>query len=94
MSQERYKSEIRSTVVNNYICIFMLNKEKNPCYNPQHDDMDFIKDDYYMQAGIVDLTAFFNEELLCKTVTEMVVHSKVAMKACIIFFVGFNEIDD
>ena len=32
--------------------------------------MEFIRDDDYMQAGIVDLTEFLNEELLCKFVTE------------------------
>ena len=59
-----------SIVAKNDTCIFTSNEEKNPCYNPQHDDMEFIRDDDYMQAGIVDLTEFLNEELLCKFVTE------------------------
>ena len=56
--------------------------------------MDFIRDDYYMQAGIADLTACFNEELRCKSVTEQAERSKIAMEADSIFFDGFNDIDE
>ena len=70
VSQERYESAISSIVANNDTCVFTSNEEKIYCYNPQHDDMDFIRDDDYMQAGISDLMTCFNEELLCKSVTE------------------------
>ena len=56
--------------------------------------MDFIRDDDYMQAGIADLMACFNDELLCKTVNERAEKSKISMESVSIFFVGFNEIDD
>ena len=61
LSQERYESAINSIVANNDTCIFTSNEEKIYCYNLQHDDMDFIRDDDYMQSGIADLTACFNE---------------------------------
>ena len=57
VSQERYKSTIRSIVAKNDTCVFTSNKENNTCSNPKHDDMDFIRDDDYVQAGIADLTA-------------------------------------
>ena len=56
--------------------------------------MDFIRDDDYMQAGIADFTACFNEELLCKSVTERTEKSKIAVEAGNIFFEGFNGIYD
>ena len=56
--------------------------------------MGFIRDDDYMQAGIADLTECFNEELLCKAVTDQVEKSKIAMEAGNILFDGFNNIDD
>ena len=34
VSQERYKSAIRSIVANNDTCFFTSNKENNPCSNP------------------------------------------------------------
>ena len=40
------------------------------------------------------MTACFNEELLCKAVTEQVANLKIAMEAGSIFCDGFNDIDD
>ena len=56
--------------------------------------MDFIRDDYYMQAGIADLTACFNDEFLCTSGTERAEKSNIAMEDCIIFFGGFNDNDN
>ena len=56
--------------------------------------MDFIRDDYYMQAGIADLTACFNDEFLCKAVTERTEKLKIAMEDGSIFFYGSYYIDD
>ena len=94
MSQQRYESTISSIVSKNETCIFTSNEYNNTCSNPQHGDMDFIRDDDYMQAGISDLTTCFNEELLCKTMTERAAKFKIAMEAGIIFFDGFNDIDE
>ena len=90
VSQERYKYTISSIVANNNTCVFLSNEENNPCSNPQHDDMDFIRDDDYMQAGIADLTACFNEEFLCKYVTEQAEKSNISMEADSIFFDCFQ----
>ena len=60
-SQEKYKYSISSIVAKNDTCAFTSNEDNNPCSNPQHDDMDFIRDYDYMQAGIADLRACFNE---------------------------------
>ena len=94
MSQERYESAISSIVAKNDTCIFTSNEDKNICSNTQHDDMEFIRDDDYMQAGIANFTACLNEELLCKVVTERAAKSKIAMESGIIFFGGFNDIGD
>ena len=94
VSQERYKSAISSIVAKNETCVFTSNEENKNCSNIQHDDMEFIIDDDYMQAGIDDLTACFNEELLCKAVTERAAKSKISMEAGSILFDGFNDIDD
>ena len=56
--------------------------------------MEFIRDDDYMQASIDDLTAWFNEELLCKAVTERAEKSKISMEAGSILFDGFNDSDE
>ena len=56
--------------------------------------MNFIRGDDSMQDGIANLTACFNEELICKAVTEMAENSKIAMESGSIFFGGFNDIDD
>ena len=56
--------------------------------------MDFIRYDDCMQAGIDDLTACFNEELLSKDGDEWAVNSKIAMENGSIFFDGSNYIDD
>ena len=58
---ERYESEISSIFSKNDTCVFKSNEENNPCSNPYYDDMDFIRDDDYMQAGISNLTACFDE---------------------------------
>ena len=50
--------------------------------------MDLMRDDDYMQAGIADLTACFDEELLRRAVTERAAKSKVAMEA------GSIKLDD
>ena len=47
-----------------------------------------------MQSGIANLTACFNEELLCKSVTDRSEKSKISMDAGSIFFDGSNDIDD
>ena len=39
VSQERYEYAISSIVSKNNTCAFTLNKENNPCSNPQHYDM-------------------------------------------------------
>ena len=56
VSQERYESAISSIVSKNDTCVFTSNEENNLCPNPQYDDMDFIRDYDFMQAGITDLT--------------------------------------
>ena len=58
-----------SMFAKNGTCVFTSNEKNNTCSNTQHDDMDFIRDDDYMQYGIANFTACFNEELLCKAVT-------------------------
>ena len=70
VSQERYEFAIISIVAKNDTCVLTSNEDNNPCSNPQHDDMKFIRYDYSMQAGIPDLTACFNDEFLCTAVTE------------------------
>ena len=57
VSQERYESVISYIVSNNDTCVFTSNEDNNPCSNTHQDDIDFIRDYYYMQAGIADLTA-------------------------------------
>ena len=47
-----------------------------------------------MQAGIINLTACFNEELLCKALNEQSEKLKISIEAGNIFFDGFNDIDD
>ena len=47
-----------------------------------------------MQSGIADLTSCFNEDLICKAVTERAEKSKISMEAGGIFFDGFNGIDE
>ena len=61
VSQEIYEYTISSIVANNDTWVFTLIEENNPCSNPQQDDMDFIRDDDYMQSEIANLTAYFNE---------------------------------
>ena len=94
VSHDRYESAISSIVDKNDTCVLTSNEDNNPCSNPQQDDMDFIRYDDYIQAGIADLMTCFNEELLCKAVTERAEKSKISMEADNIFFDGFNYIDD
>ena len=94
VSQEIYESSISSIVSNIDTYVFTSNEENNLCSNTQHDDMEFIGDGGYMQAGIVNLTAWFNDEIICKAVTEWAEKSKISMEADSIFFDGFNDIDD
>ena len=46
-----------------------------------------------MQAGISDLTSWFNEELLYEAVADQAAKSKIAMETGNIFFGGLNDID-
>ena len=78
----------------NDTCVFTSNEENNPCSNPQHDDMDFIRDDYYMQTGVADLMACLNEEFLCESVDKRAETSNIDMESGSILFNVFNEIDD
>ena len=68
MYQERYESAINSIVTKNETCVFASNVENNPFFNLQNDDMEFIRDDGFLQAGIFDLTACFDGDLQCKAV--------------------------
>ncbi len=52
-----------------------------PKYNPQYGYCDFNQDDDIMQAGIVDLSACFDDTLFCQALNERVAKSKVAMEA-------------
>ena len=56
--------------------------------------MELIRYDDYMQAGIANLTALFNEWLLWKYVNEREAKLKIAVEAGNILFDGFNDIDD
>ena len=68
VSEERYEAAISSIVAANYNCV-IDNKGKDGCANPQDGDFDLIRDNDYMQAGIADLTACFDKELLRQAVT-------------------------
>ena len=72
----------------------MSNVENNTIFNPQKDDMEFITDDGFVQAGIVDLTACFDGYLQCKAENEQAEKSKISMESGNILFDGFNNIDD
>ena len=64
LSQERYEYAISSIVSKKDTCILISNEENNTFSNTQQYDMDFIRDDDYMQSGISDLTECFNDYLL------------------------------
>ena len=49
--------------------------------NPQDGDSAFRMDDDFMQAGVADLSACFNEELLNELVSKRASKSKFAMEA-------------
>ena len=78
VSTDRYEYAISSVVARNYEGIdeVMLGEP-----NPQDGDSAFNMDDDFMQAGIADLSACFNEELFSKAVTERAMQGKRAMEA-------------
>ena len=93
VSEERYEAAISSIVAANHNCV-TDDEGKDFCSNLQGGDLDFVRDDDYMQAGIADITACFDEELLRRAVTEREEKSKVAMEAGDIFLDGFEDKHD
>jgi hypothetical protein len=64
---------------------------EDSCSNPQDGDLDFVRYGNYMQAGIAHLTAFFDEVLLCRAVTDRGSKSKVDMEGGNMFLDGFED---
>ena len=93
VSEERYKAGISSIVAANHNYV-TDSEDEDLCSNPQDGDLDFVRDDACMEAGIVDLTACFDEELLQRAVTDRGARSKVAMESGNIFLDGFKDEDD
>ena len=90
VSAERYEFAISSIVARNYDDTdgIMLGA------HPRDGDSAFLTDDDFMQAGIADLSACFNEELLCKAVNDRTVKGKLAMEAGSIFIDDFLNDDE
>ena len=90
VSAERYEFAISSIVAKNYDDTdgIMLGA------HPRDGDSAFLTDDDFMQAGIADLSACFNEELLCKAVNDRTVKGKLAMEAGSIFIDDFLNDED
>ena len=90
VSAERYEFAISSIVARNYDDTdgIMLGA------HPRDGDSAFLTDDDFMQAGIADLSACFNEELLCKAVNDRTVKGKLAMEAGSIFIDDFLSDDE
>ena len=61
------------------------------CSNPQDGAFDFVRDENYMQAQFVDLTEYFDKELIQQSVTDRGAKSKVAMKCGDVFLDGFED---
>ena len=90
VSAERYEFAISSIVARNYDDTdgIMLGA------HPRDGDSAFLTDDDFMQAGIADLSACFNEELLCKAVNDRTVKGKLAVEAGSIFIDDFLNDED
>ena len=90
VSAERYEYAISSIVARNYDNTdeIMLKAD------PRRGEAAFLMDDDFMQAGIADLSACFNEELLLKAVNERAVKGKLAMEAGSICLDDFLNDDD
>ena len=93
VSKERYEATISSIVAANYNCV-TGDKGKDKCANPQDGEFNFIRDNDYMQAEIVDLTVCFDKELLRWAVTNGGAKSKVAMECGDVFLDGFEDKQD
>ena len=63
VSEEQYEAAISTIVAENDVYVTDSENEEDNS-NPQGGDLDFLRDDDYMQAGIADLSACFDEELL------------------------------
>ena len=66
----------------------------NDCANPQDEEMDFNRNDDIMQAGIADLTACFDDELIHRMANRCGEQSKVAIEAGSIVLDGLNDDDN
>ena len=64
--EERFEADIRSIVANNDISMFQSDETYDDCANPQDGEIDFNRHDDVMQARIADLTACYDDGLLCR----------------------------
>ena len=78
VSAERYEYAISSVVSRNHD---IVDESMLRGGNPQDADSAFKMDDDYMQAGVADLSACFNDELLSEMVTSRASKGKLAMEA-------------
>ena len=92
-SEEQYETAIISIIVTNNRCVIKLNDDVDT-HSVLNDYFDFIRDDDYMQATVADLTGYFDEELLRRSVTERGAKSKIAMASGNISLDGFKNNED
>ena len=97
VSEEHYESAISSIVGANDTGAFKYDEavDSSSMRNDYFESRaDFVRDDYYMQAAVVDLTGFLDEELLRRAVTERTAKSKIAMESGNIALKGFDDDED
>ena len=87
------KLQLGPIVAANYNCV-TDDEDKDECVNPQDGDFKFVRDNNYMQAGIADLTACFDQELLRRAATDRGAKSKVTMECGDVFLVGLEDRQD
>ena len=93
VSEEQHETAISSIVATQDTCAFTSNNHGDPCL-VINDDLDFIRDDDYMQTAVADLTGCFDEELRQKAVNERAAKSKIAMESGNISLDSFKKNED
>ena len=76
VSEERCEAAISSIVNDNDISIFQSDAIIGDCANHQDGEMYFNHNNDFMQAGIADLKACFNDEIFFRVVNERGEQSK------------------
>ena len=92
VTEERYEAVIISIVAANHDRL-SEGAVQMGC-NPQDGDADLSRGEDYMQSAIADLTACFDQDLLCRMANERTAKSKVAMEAGSISLCGDDFVDE